>query len=1098
MLELGLVCGITATVPSALAAPLPKVARVAQTPAAASTQAPAPTTQAPAAPNQGLVVLPTYGAVSVPVASPADPVTSQQVVYQAGSAGAGVATSSPRVYLVFWGTQWGTASTDAAGRTTFSGDPAGVAPVLQGFFAGLGTAGEDWSGVVTQYCKGVAPGAQTCPPYAAHVAYPTGGVLSGTWEDSSAGAPANATAHALAAEAIDAAVHFGSTTPASNDGAQYLIVSPTGVTPDGFQQAGFCAWHDDTADSNLDGGGAVAADFAVAFANIPYVPDAGNTCGKNFVNSGATGLLDGVSIVAGSEYADMLTNGVPSSGWLDRTAKGVADKCAWIPHEVIQGGARNLSLATGAFAVPSLFSDDFAPGNGVCEVSHPTVADDTAPTPAAVTSSAAVSFLRGIDRSFTVTTTGFPAPVITESGTLPPGVVFSDTHFGSATLSGTATGPWAIYPVTVTAVNNAGNPSTQQLTLTVLPDAGGIITVAGFPDLAGHGGNHGPATSAQLFHPTAVAIDGPGNLYIADSRNNEIRKLAPDGVITILAGSPLGYARSSGDGGPATSAFLNDPSGVTVDSAGAVYIADRFNNRIRKVVPDGTITNFVGDPGGTAGNTGDGGPAGGARLNQPSGVTIDSSGNLYIVDAGNNRIRKVNAAGIVSNFAGSPAAIAGNTGDGGPATAATLNQPWGFALDAAGNAFIADPTNDRIRKVAANGVITNFAGSPAGPGPATWGDAGDGGAATAATLNLTLGHPSVAVDRQGNVYIADVNNRRIRMVDRTGIISDYAGVVLGNQGTGGDNGPALSATFFDPSGLAFNAAGDLLVADEYGSVIRQVFLPGPSITSAATGAFTVGVTTSVTVAATGYPSPGLSESGRLPAGVTFNASTATISGTPAQGGVGSYPLTITAANGVVPDGTQSFTLTVDQARFTYPVDGQTSVDTALPVTWSTIPQAQGYIVVLGTTHFGTNLANSGILAPTSNRYLIPSALPAGSDLHATLLAEVGGTWTSYQAITFRAAATGHATFTNPLNGQTNVNVSHPFTWTTIVGAQGYILVVGTTRYGTDLLNSGVLPSSQTSYSMSTLPKGKVLYATLLTKVNGSFSRYELVAFIVKA
>ena len=232
--------------------------------------------------------------------------------YGGGVSGVGVTTGPERVYLVFWGSQWGGQSTNSSGYATFSGDPQGVAPDLQAFFKGLGTGGETWSGVMTQYCQGIATGAQSCPASNTyHVGYPTGGALAGVWEDTSSVSPSAATAHQIAQEAENAATHFGNTTTASNRDTQYVIVSPTGANPDNYQTQGFCAWHDYSGDSTMDGGGAVSGSL-VAFTNLPYIPDAGPSCGQNFVNSGSAGTLDGVTIVEGHEYAETVTDEVPA------------------------------------------------------------------------------------------------------------------------------------------------------------------------------------------------------------------------------------------------------------------------------------------------------------------------------------------------------------------------------------------------------------------------------------------------------------------------------------------------------------------------------------------------------------------------------------------------------------------------------------------------------------------------------------------------------------------------------------------------------------------------------------------------------------------
>jgi hypothetical protein len=293
--------------------------------------------------------------------------------YGGGTSGVGVTTGPPRVVLVFWGSQWGSPSTDANGNTSLTGDPQASATRLQGFFKGLGTGAESWSGVMTQYCQGIASGAKSCTSGASHVGYPTGGALAGIWLDRSAAAPAQATGNQIGAEAIKAAGHFGNTTTASNRNVQYVVLSPPSTHPDGFNTTGsqFCAWHDYTGDTSLSGGAPSSPYGPLAFTNEPYVTDAGSSCGGNFVNAGPGGVADGVTIVEGHEYAETISDQFPAGGWTDIQGNENGDKCAWISSG--QGAAQNIALTTGSYPVQSTWANDYNAGSGGCEIGHPTV-----------------------------------------------------------------------------------------------------------------------------------------------------------------------------------------------------------------------------------------------------------------------------------------------------------------------------------------------------------------------------------------------------------------------------------------------------------------------------------------------------------------------------------------------------------------------------------------------------------------------------------------------------------------------------------------------------------------------------------------------------
>src|ERR1035437_9880379 len=328
-----------------------------------------------------------------------------------------------------------------------------------------------------------------------------------------------------------------------------------------------------------------------------------------------------------------------------------------------------------------------------------------------------------------------------------------------------------------------------------------------------------PSTAASLFSPVDMTFDGLGNLYIADQGDQRVRRIAPDGTIITVAGN--GTVEYGGDGGSATAASLAYPSGVAVDSARNLYIADRNSHRIRRVTPSGVLTTIAGT--GQAGHSGDGGNAAAALLQFPSSLVFDSAQNLYISDSGNNCVRRITPDGIITTVAGNTAA--GFSGDGGPGTSASLYLPGGLAVDAIGNLYIADAGNNRIRRLSPAGVISTVAGRVGGLGDFS----GDGGPATNAGLR---GPSAVAIDASGNLYIADQQNTRIRRVGADGIITTVAGT--GQFGFSGDGGLAINAQLQFPQGLVFDAAGNLYIADRDNNRIR-VILSKPATFSVSRG-----------------------------------------------------------------------------------------------------------------------------------------------------------------------------------------------------------------------------------------------------------------------
>jgi len=414
--------------------------------------------------------------------------SSATLVSHGGLDGIEVTTGTPKVYVIFYGSQWGTESTNSAGYATFSGDPMGIAPRIQALLAGIGTNNELWSGVMTQYCDGLANGASVCPTGASHVGYPTGGALAGVWYDNSVASPSQASGHQLAVEAVAAAGHFNNLTAASNRSAQYVIVSPTGTHPDGFNTAGgnFCAYHDYNGDTTLTGGGAAASSYGdVAFTNLPYVTDMGTSCGENYVNAGTAGVLDGVTIVEGHEYAETLTDQNAGYGWWDN-ANGYenGDLCAWVGHGGT-GGAQNVSFATGSFAMQATWSN----ATGGCAISGPIVTGQApgndfsltlSPSSGSVvqgataTATVGTATVSGVAQTLNLSVSGLPNGA---SAMLTPASV---TSGGSSTLAivTSTTTPTGSYPVTITGSATSGSHTatyTLQVTAPVVPGTFSLV-----------------------------------------------------------------------------------------------------------------------------------------------------------------------------------------------------------------------------------------------------------------------------------------------------------------------------------------------------------------------------------------------------------------------------------------------------------------------------------------------------------------------------------------------------------------------------------------------------------------------------------------------
>ena len=322
-----------------------------------------------------------------------------------------------------------------------------------------------------------------------------------------------------------------------------------------------------------------------------------------------------------------------------------------------------------------------------------------------------------------------------------------------------------------------------------------------------YGGDGGFASKASISTPNGIVLDKAGNIYISDSKGSKIRKVNTSGIISTIAG--WGSAGMSGDGGPATAAKLNFPSGIVIDKAGNIIFSDSYNYRIRKIDTAGIITTIVGT--GIAGYTTDDTLAIHSRLNIPCGLALDDDGNLYIADRMNHRIRKVNTSGVITTIAGN--GLATTRGDGGPATLASINRPNDVKISPDGALIIADTYGNAIRKIKEDGIINTIAG--VGDGYSGFG--GDEGVIGESRLSTPF---ALAIDKTGNIYVADKNNNRIRRIDVTGAIKTVAG--NGASISGGDGRSAVDASISSPESVAVDEAGNLYIGES--SKIRYLYL----------------------------------------------------------------------------------------------------------------------------------------------------------------------------------------------------------------------------------------------------------------------------------
>ena len=422
------------------------------------------------------------------------------------------------------------------------------------------------------------------------------------------------------------------------------------------------------------------------------------------------------------------------------------------------------------------------------------------------------------------------------------------------------------------------------ISLFVAARAQEVTTLAGS---GSRGFSDATGSAAQFYNPFSVAVDGAGNVYVADAYNHRIRKITSGGVVTTLAGS----GTPGSEDGAGTAARFRYPQGVAVDGVGNIYVADTDNSRIRRITTGGVVTTLAGS--GSAGFNDGTGTA--ARFNYPQAVAVDVSGNLYVADYDNNRIRKITSGGEVTTLAGS-----GFYGfSDGAGTSAQFRYPSGVAVDGAGNVYVADFGNNRIRKINSIGVVSTLAGSGA-TGSAD-------GVGTAAQIYAPSG---VAVDGAGNVYVAASGNIKIRKITNAGDVTTLAG----SGSTGFVNGTGAASQFNNPVGVAVDVAGTVYVADAGNHAIRRITGMAPTtspafISAALNPTLITGTAYTATIAASGNPSPTFSvQNGVLPLGLVLDANTGALSGTPTTAGTYSGVFGATNSQGTA---TQVFTFTVE-------------------------------------------------------------------------------------------------------------------------------------------------------------------------------------------
>ncbi len=670
------------------------------------------------------------------------------------------------------------------------------------------------------------------------------------------------------------------------------------------------------------------------------------------------------------------------------------------PTYTLTGGSLpnglNLNSATGVVSgtpavgtsATSPYSLQFTATNGVLPTSVQNFTLAVSPTalvPAFTTQPSNLTVALGQTATFTVVATGTPTPTYRWQRQLNGGSGFTDLADDS-TFSGTGTGTLTITNPSsgmsgdqfrCVATNTSGNTASSAASLTVVIGT----TISTFAGSAGSFGSTDGAGSAARFNaPSSVAIDSSGNVYVADTSNNVIRKVTSAGVVTTLAGTAGSNGNADGLG---AAARFNGPSGIAVDSAGNLYVADTYNHTIRAISADGTVTTLAG----LAGNSGTADGAGSiARFSYPAGVAVSAS-TVYVADTSNHTIRKI-VGNTVTTFAGA-AGVHGNTD-----SPARFYYPNSLVADSSGNVYVADSFNYTIRKITSGGSVSTFAGIAGTAGIAD-------GTGTAASFNQPSG---VGVDSAGNVYVADTFNDTLRKITAGGVVT----TVAGSPGvTGSVDGTGTSARFYQPYGIAVDSSGNIYIADTRSHTIRRSgSVSAPTIqTQPQNRSTVVGQNVTFTVTATGAPTPAIFQWQRQPAGTSgfvnlsngstySGVTTATLTVTGATTGMNGDQFKVIVSNLISPEATSNAATltTITPAVFTSAASATFNVGQAGTFNVTTTSDQTVAYSATGLPSWLTLNASSGVLSGTP-----PDA--AGSPISITITANNGTTATQTFTLT---------------------------------------------------------------------------------------------------